>query len=47
MALVAKFQRKYRKALTGTTVFVYNVSGSEKELEAFEQAEGDNYRLDE
>lgn len=47
MALVAKFQRKYRKALTGTTVFVYNVSGSEKELEAFEAAEGDNYRLDE
>jgi|694.fasta_scaffold91670_8 hypothetical protein len=46
MALIAKFQRKYRKAITGTTVFVYNVSGSEKELADFEAAEGDNYRLD-
>jgi hypothetical protein len=46
MALIAKFQRKYRKAVTGTTVFVFNVTGSEKELEAFQEAEGDNYRLD-
>ena len=47
MALTGKFQRKYRKAVTGTTVFVYNISGSEKELEQFQEAEGDNYRLDE
>lgn len=45
--LTAKFQRKYRKQITGTTVFVYQVSGSEKELEQFQTAEGDNYRLDE
>lgn len=47
MALTAKFQRKYRKPVSGTTVFVYQVSGSEKELEQFQTAEGDNYRLDE
>jgi hypothetical protein len=47
MALTGKFQRKYRKAVTGTTVFVYNVSGSEQDLQKFQDAEGDNYRLDE
>ncbi len=46
MALTGKFQRKYRKVGTGTTVFVYNVSGSEKDLEQFQETEGDNYRLD-
>jgi hypothetical protein len=47
MALTAKFQRKYRKPVSGTTVFVYNVNGSEKELEDYKSAEGDNFRLDE
>lgn len=46
MALKGTFQRKYRKTGTGTTVFVYSVSGSEKELQEFENAEGDNFRLD-
>lgn len=45
--LTAKFQRKYRKPVTGTTVFVYNVNGSEQDLQKFQDAEGDNFRLDE
>ena len=47
MSLTAKFQRKYRKAVTGTTVFVYNVSGPQASLDQFQEAEGDNFRLDE
>lgn len=45
--LTGKFQRKYRKPGTGTTVFIYQVSGNEKELQQLEEAQGDQYRLDE
>jgi hypothetical protein len=47
MALTAKLAGSYRKPVTGTKVFRFVVSGSEKELESFETAQGDNYRLDE
>lgn len=46
MALTAKLVGSYRKELSGTKVFRFVVSGTEKELETFETAQGDNYRLD-
>jgi len=45
--LQAKLNGSYRKPTTGTKVFRFTVTGSEKELQAFEEAQGDNYRLDE
>jgi hypothetical protein len=38
--------RSYRKSTTGNTVFVYRVSGTEKQLEAFKAAQGDNLVVD-
>lgn len=45
--LQAKLAGSYRKAVTGTVVFRYNVSGSEADLKKFEDVQGDNFRLDE
>lgn len=44
--LNAKFIRSYRSA-KGNTVFVYAVTGSEKDIESYKQAQGDNFREDE
>ena len=44
--LTAKLNGSYRKATTGTKVFRFTVSGNEQELKAFEEAQGDSYRLD-
>ena len=44
--LKAKFQRTYRSK-NGNTTFVYGVSGSTEELEAFKAAQNDFYREDE
>lgn len=41
-----KLERSY-KSKNGNTVFVYSVSGTSKDLAAFESAQGDNYRTDE
>lgn len=46
MALKAKLVGSYRKPQSGTKVFRFNVTGSDKELEQFETAQGDNYRID-
>ena len=45
--LQAKLNGSYRKAVTGTKVFRYVVSGSEKDLEAYKSAQADNLRTDE
>lgn len=45
--LQAKLAGSYRKPVTGTVVFRYNVSGSEADLKKYEDVQGDNYRLDE
>lgn len=45
--LQAKLNGSYRKPVTGTKVFRYTVSGSEKELESYANAQGDNIRYDE
>jgi hypothetical protein len=42
-----KFLRNYRKVETGNMVYVYTVSGSQKDLAAFEAAQGDNHTVDE
>ena len=42
----AKFTNYYRKS-GGRTVFVYTVTGTEKELLDYKEAQGDNYREDE
>jgi len=47
MALTAKLVGSYRKPVTGTKVFRFNVFGNETELQEFETAQGDNYRVDE
>lgn len=47
MALTAKLVGSYRKPVTGTKVFRFNVFGTESELQEFETAQGDNYRVDE
>ncbi len=41
-----KLLRSYRSG-KGNTVFVYTVSGSKEQIEAFKAAQGDNYREDE
>ena len=46
MALLAKLVGSYRKPVTGTKVFRFNVTGTDAELQEFETAQGDNYRLD-
>ena len=46
MPLKAKLVGSYRKPVTGTKVFRFNVFGTETELQEFEQAQGDNYRVD-
>jgi hypothetical protein len=38
-----KLIRSYRKKGTGNVVFVYGVSGSKEQLEAYKKAQGDNY----
>ena len=43
----AKKLRSYRKAGTGNVVFVYTVSGSADQIEAFKKAQGTNLKLDE
>lgn len=43
----ATFMRNYRKAETGTIVYVYAVSGSEQDLQAYAEAQGDNHKVDE
>jgi hypothetical protein len=45
--LQAKLDGSYRKATTGTKVFRFTVSGTEQDLKAYEEAQGDSYRLDE
>jgi hypothetical protein len=45
--LTAKLNGSYRKAVTGTKVFRYVVSGTEKDLEAYKSAQADNLRTDE
>lgn len=40
-----KLTRSYRSK-NGNTVFVYSVSGSTEQLEAFKKAQGSNYRED-
>jgi len=51
MALKAKFSGKHTKVnpITGKAfpVFRFKVSGSTEELQQFETAQGDNYRIDE
>ena len=47
MPLTAKLVGSYRKPVTGTKVFRFNVFGNETELKQFEDAQGDNYRVDE
>lgn len=46
MALIAKLAGSYRKPVTGTKVFRFLVSGTPTELQSFETAQGDNYRVD-
>lgn len=46
MALTAKLVGSYRKPVSGTKVFRFNVFGTEAELQEFEAAQGDNYRVD-
>jgi len=45
--LQAKLNGSYRKAVTGVKVFRFTVSGTEQDLKAYEDAQGDSYRLDE
>ena len=45
--LTAKLNGSYRKPNTGTKVFRFTVSGTEQDLKAYEDAQGDSYRLDE
>ena len=45
--LTAKLDGSYRKAVTGTKVFRFVVSGSESEIEAYKPAQEDNFRTDE
>lgn len=45
--LTAKLDGSYRKAVTGTKVFRFVVSGSESEIEAYKSAQEDNFRADE
>ena len=47
MPLKAKLVGSYRKPVTGTKVFRFNVFGTEAELQQFETAQADNYRVDE
>lgn len=47
MPLKAKLVGSYRKPVTGTKVFRFNVFGTEAELQQFESAQADNYRVDE
>lgn len=35
--------RNYKKQGTGNTVFVYSVTGTQAELDAYKSAQGDNY----
>lgn len=46
MALRAKMHGSYRKPVSGQKVFRFIVSGSEQELENYEKAQGDNFRLE-
>jgi hypothetical protein len=46
MSLKAKLVGSYRKPITGTKVFRFNVFGTEAELRDFESAQADNYRVD-
>ena len=41
------FIRNYKKQDTGNTVFVYKVTGSPEQLNAYEEAQGERYRVDE
>ena len=41
-----KLIRSYRKATTGNTVFVYSVSGTPAQIEAYKAAQGDNLVMD-
>lgn len=43
----AQFMRNYRKQETGTIVYVYAVSGSAKDLEAYAASQGDKHTIDE
>jgi hypothetical protein len=43
----ATFKRSYVKQETGNTVFVYDVTGTKEELEAYKNAQGDKYVEDE
>ena len=53
MALKAKFHGNYRKSTTVNgipsviTVFRYTVDGSEKELQEYEEIQGDNFKIEE
>jgi hypothetical protein len=41
-----KFERSYRKQGSGRTVFVYQVTGSTKDLKAYKASQGTNVRED-
>jgi hypothetical protein len=43
----ATFVRNYRKVETGNMVYVYAVSGSAKDLDAYAQAQGEKHTVDE
>ena len=45
--LKIKFLRQYRKRTSGQVVFVYAVTGDEKQLKAYEKSKGENFKKDE
>lgn len=42
-----KFIRNYRKASTGNMVYVYGVTGTPEQIEAYKKAQGENLVIDE
>lgn len=46
MKLNAKYSHFYRKAVTGNVVFVYHVNGSADALQAYQDAQANNYKED-
>ena len=45
--LTAKLSGNYRKKITGTLVFRYQVSGTPEEIQQYSDAQGDNLVMDE
>lgn len=46
MSLQGKYAKQYRSKKSGNLVFVYEVKGSEKELEHYEECQGEHYKED-